>query len=41
MYFQCQICGYKYNFFINEMKVKCMICQSAMARIENPEIEIE
>lgn len=41
MYFKCQSCGYKYNFFMSEINAKCMICQSVPVRIEKPENEIE
>ena len=43
MYLQCQICGYKYNFFMSDIKAKCIICQSEQVIVgeTEPEIEIE
>ena len=41
MYFQCQTCGYKYNFHTSEINTKCMICLSDSVRIENPDNESE
>ena len=41
MYLQCQTCGYKYNFFMSDIKAKCIICQSDQVIVEKPEIEIE
>ena len=41
MYLQCQTCGYKYNFFMSDIKAKCIICQSDQVIVEEPEIENE